>query len=486
MRAASGVLAVTLAVTNAHVWTGNRARPWAEAIAVSGERIQAVGSNQEIRSLAKPSTRIIDAGGAIVTPGFIDAHIHLFSFDRSHPLPPIYLRFLRGRAAVAEKIRAYAAALPEGAWILGEDWTDATWGGPMPPRQWLDRLAPGHPVWLTDAGGTAGLANSAALRAAGLPPDTSAVPMWRIEAALIERSREDDDRLITRAMANLARVGVTSVQHNNAWTDFLILRRLHDAGKLQVRVYASTPLPAWERLRDYIAANGRGDSWLHWGGLKGYGVITADAFYPWISGASRAGLQVMAHVGDEADLRALLSVYDRVRREQALPDPRFRVEHAHDLPPGLIPLMASAGVIASWQPPLLAHYDQRTAAGFPPPRNLFPCRALLQTDVKIAFGTDVQAWVTEIIPPVASLQMALERAAPDGTRLTFDEAMRAFTLDAAWAEFAERDKGSLEPGKLADLVLFDRDFSRGPVHAIHDAGVRLTVAGGRVTFARID
>jgi predicted amidohydrolase YtcJ len=220
---------------------------------------------------------------------------------------------------------------------------------------------------------------------------------------------------------------------------------------------------------------------MHWGGLKGYGAIRAGDYYRWVSGASRAELQVMVHLGSEAELRTLLDVFARVRSEQNLRDPRFRVEHAHDMPADVIPMMAKVGAIASLQPPLLAHFDQRTASGVPSPKNLFPCRAILDAGVKIAFGTDTYPALA-IVPPVASLQMALERAAPDGSRLTLDEALRAYTLDAAFAEFAEKEKGSLEPGKLADLVLFDRDFSRGPIHGIGEAKVRMTVVGGRPVY----
>jgi predicted amidohydrolase YtcJ len=246
-------------------------------------------------------------------------------------------------------------------------------------------------------------------------------------------------------------------------------------------VYDSPPLPAWTRLRDYVSAYGRGDAWMHWGGLKGYGAIQRDDYYRWVTGASQAGLQVMVHLGSENELRTLLAVFDRVRREQSLRDPRFRLEHAHDLPADVIPIMARAGAMASWQPPLLLHTDQRTAAGQPPPKNLFPFRPLLDAGVKIAFGTDTYP-ASEVIPALTSLQLAMERAAPDGSRMTLDEALHAYTLDGAYAEFAEKEKGSLEPGKLADFVVFDRDFSRGPVHAIRDARVRITVVGGRIAF----
>ena len=492
----------TFAVVNARVWTGVPGRPWAEAVAASGERILVVGSNTEVRAASAPSTRIVDAAGGLLTPGFIDSHIHLLSFDSGKPFPPIFMRFLSGKEAVAERVRSYAARLPKGAWILGVDWTDAVWGERLPSRGWLDQLAPDHPVWLVKLEGNVGIANTAALRLAGMtlrtaeePPggierDSSGEPtgvirggpMWRVEAALVERSRERDDALLEREMTALLKMGVTSVHHNNSWQDFLILRRARLAGKLRVRVYASPPLPSWPRLRDYIAAQGRGDAWMHWGAVKGFGAITEKAYYPWVAGASQAGLQVMVHLGSTAELRILLGVYERVRREQHLADPRFRLEHSHDTPADLIPLMVKAGAMASWQPPLLAHFDLRTAAGQPPPKNLFPCRALLEAGVKIAFGTDGQAMVGGITSPVASLQMALERAAPDGSRITLDEALRAYTVDAAWAEFSESEKGSLEPGKLADFVLFDSDFSRGPVGAIGQAKVRMTVVAGRVAY----
>jgi predicted amidohydrolase YtcJ len=464
------------------------AHPWAEAVAASGDRILAVGSNAAIRALSGASTRMVDGRGAMLTPGFIDSHIHLSSFDRSTPFPPIFLQFLRSRQEVADRISAYAARLPKGAWILGDGWTDAVWGGRLPSREWLDRLAPDHPVWLTNGDGDVGMANSAALRAAGIAAGSEASgvirggPMWRIDAAIIERRRERDDLAVEEGIAKLIRTGVTSVHHNNSWQDFLILRRLREAGRLHVRVYASPPLPGWPRLRDYIAAYGRGDDWLHWGAVKGYGVITAEPYYRWVSGASQAGLQVMVHTGANDELRTLLGVFERVRREQSLHDARFRVEHAHDMPADAIPRMAQVGAIASWQPPLLAHEDQRTAAGQPAPKNLFPCRALLSAGVKIAFGTDSSPWISGEIAPLQALEMALERAAPDGTRITLDEALRAFTSDAAYAEFAEKEKGSLVAGKLADFVLFDRDLSRGPAHGISAAKVRLTVIGGRVAY----
>uniref|UniRef100_Q01UR8 Amidohydrolase 3 n=1 Tax=Solibacter usitatus (strain Ellin6076) TaxID=234267 RepID=Q01UR8_SOLUE len=474
---ATAAAPATLAIVNARVWTGDPARPFAEAIATSGDRVLAVGSNAGIRALAAGT--VIDGAGATLTPGFIDSHIHLLVFDRNRPYPPIFMRYLTTRRQVADRISAYAAKLPKGAWILGEDWTDALWAVQPPSRAWLDRIAPDHPVWLTRIEGASGIANSAALRAAGFGAQTPGLVgggnMWRIEAAIIEPFRERDERIVEHAMDLLLRAGVTSAQHNNAWYDFLILRRLHQAGRRRIRVYDSPPLPAWERLRDYIREFGRGDAWMHWGGLKGFTVVTEPDYYRWVSGASSCGLQVMVHLGSEAELRTLLGVFLRVRREQHLADPRFRLEHAHDLPPDVIPLVAEARAIPSWQPALLAHFAARTAAGQLAPRNLFPARAVLDAGVKIAFGTDSSP-AYSLVAPVQTLQIAMEHA------MSLDQALRAHTLDAAYAEFAENEKGSLQAGKLADFVLFDRDLSRLPVHQIHEAKVRLTVVGGRIMY----
>jgi predicted amidohydrolase YtcJ len=299
--------------------------------------------------------------------------------------------------------------------------------------------------------------------------------MWKVDAAYVGPTQAADERVLGMVMERLAQAGITSVQHNNGWTDFLILRRLALEGRLTVRVYDSPPLKSWRRLRDYIAEFGRGDAWMHWGGLKGFGVIDAANYYRWVSEASAAGLQVMAHVGD-GELRTLIGIYERVGREQKPGDPRFRIEHGHDLPADLIPVMAKAGIIASWQPPLVLHYAQRTAAGQSAPTNLFPCRSLIDSGVRIAFGSDSQA-PAGIVTPLEGVGIAIERG-----HMTLDEALRAYTRDAAYAEFAEQEKGTLAVGQLADFVLFDQDFSGGARVRIGETKVRLTVVGGRVVY----
>ena len=193
------------------------------------------------------------------------------------------------------------------------------------------------------------------------------------------------------------------------------------------------------------------------------------------AGASRAGLQIMAHAGGYA----VLKFYERIQQELHLPDLRHRIEHAHDVPPDWIALYAKAGVIASVQPPLLSHFDTRIKSGATPPAHLFPCRQLLEAGVKITFGTDALT-ASPLTSPLESIQMALERAGPDGRRITLEEALRAYTLDAAYAEFREKEKGSIEPGKLADLVLLDRNLFASRIADLHLARVRMTILDGRI------
>jgi predicted amidohydrolase YtcJ len=506
-----------LAIVNARVFTADPARPLAEAVAVAGDRILLVGSNDEIRARSGPSTTLIDAQGHTVLPGLIDAHFHILNLaDRQASLG---LHFVVGRTELAQAVAEAAASAPPGSWVLGDGWDERKWGGALPSRRWIDAVTPHNPVWLIRTGGGAGLANSQALAAAGiegvgaLPTpdgvvrDRSGVAtglvrggaMRLLDAALVapERARAEDDAI--KVAESLLRLGVTSVHHSGNWKELLILDGLRRQERLRVRVYAAVPLPAWERLRDFVAERGRGDDRLHWGGLKlfqhrwttqphavrngrldRYAVQpSAEEAYAWFAGASRAGLQIMVHAGGIEHLR----FFDRARSELGLADPRFRIEHAHDVGPEERALYAKAGVIASVQPVLLWHDDRHTQDGAPPPRRLFPCRELLDSGVRIAFGTDAIT-ASRLTSPFRSIRIALERPGPDGRSLTLEQCLRAHTTDAAFAEFAEGEKGILAPGKLADLVVLDRDLFASPTETLDATEVTATVVGGVVAYRR--
>lgn len=506
-----------LAIRRARVWTGDTKKPWAQAVAVAGGRIAAVGTDGEIAAWVGPSTRVIDGRGAAVIPGLIDAHFHLLDLSTTGGDVPLNLRFIAGRKELGDLLKDHARTVPEGAWIFGEGWDERKWGGEPPSKAWIDGATPRHPVWLLSARGDSGLANSAALREAGIGPETaeqpasgivrdrggkptgliSGGPMWLMDRVFADKASGAAGREAEETMGRLAALGVTSVQHTGNWQELLVFQHLRRMGRLKTRIYAGVPLPAWVRMRDYVASYGRGDDWLHWGALKLFKMTwtplpatdragrldrwavqpSADEVYGWFAGAARANLQTMVHAGGLEILR----IYERVRKELEPKDPRFRIEHAHDVPPDWIALYAPAGVIASVQPPLLAHIDDRTAAGAAPPRHLFPCREFLDAGVRIVLGTDAVT-ASPLTSPFEVLAEAVERPGPDGRRMTLEQALAAYTRDAAYAEFSEGVKGTLEAGKLADLVLLEEDIFAAPAAELRRARVRLTIIDGRIAY----
>jgi predicted amidohydrolase YtcJ len=533
--AAAAVGPITFIVTGGRVWTGDRRRPWAEAVAVRGERIAAVGSRADVERLAGPATRRLEARGGMVTPGFFDSHVHFLG--GGFGLSAVQLRDAASRAEFVRRIGVFARAAPAGAWITGGDWDHELWGGELPRRDWIDAVTPNRPVWVNRLDGHMSLANSAALRAAHVTAQTPDPPggtivrgpggeptgilkdnaMELVDSVVPEPDPAAKDRALAAAMRYVAAQGVTSVDHMGTWEDLAVFRRAHDGGRLRTRISAAVPLATWQRLRDEVAARGRGDAWLRIGGLKGFvdgslGSRTAafaapftdapgntgllvnrpEDLYAWTAGADRSGLQVMVHaIGDRA-IHLQLDVFERVAREDGPRDRRFRIEHAQHLAAPDIPRFAALGVIASMQP-YHAIDDGRwaeKAIGPERARTTYAFRSLLDAGATLAFGSD---WPVAPATPLMGVYAALTRRTlddrhPDGwvprQKIGLDEALAAYTRDGAYAAFAERDLGTLEPGKLADLALIDRDLSRFAPAAIRDAHVVLTIVGGQIVYER--
>src|SRR5450432_2459630 len=268
---------VTLAVVNARIWTGNAKRPWAEAIAVRGDRIAAVGSSAEIQKMVPNGAKVIDAHGQMMVPGFIDSHTHIISGGRG--LAMVKLRDASTPAEFVARIKAFAKTVPKGAWITDGDWDHTLWGGELPTRQWIDSVTPDNPVWVSRLDGHMGLANGLALAAAKVTkatPDVDGGVIVRgdhgeptgllkdnaqglLDDAVPDPPAAVADKAFDAAMHFLAERGVTSAQNMGTWYDLSIFERAHHEGRMVTRMYAVVPLATWEKLRDTVAARGHGD-----------------------------------------------------------------------------------------------------------------------------------------------------------------------------------------------------------------------------------
>ena len=527
-------------LVNARIWTGDAARPWADALAYRGERLLAVGDAAAVREAAGDDATLLDAGGRLVVPGFIDAHVHFV--DGGFRLASVQLRDAADRETFAARIAAFARTVPKGTWITGGDWDHSLWGGELPTRAWIDAATPDHPVWINRLDGHMALANSAALRAAGITRETKDVDGGEIvrdaggeptgvlkdnAMALVDRvaaapSDAMRDRALAAAMAHVNAQGVTSVHAMGTFEDLDTYARAKPRSP-SVRIYAAVPLAEWQRLarvvRDKVHGgdDGRGDAWLRVGLLKGFvdgslGSHTAAFHEPfsdapkdrgllvntpadlrkWISGADSAGLHVAVHaIGDRAN-DLLLDLYEDVAREHGARDRRFRIEHAQHLSKAAIPRFAELGVIASMQP-YHAIDDGRWAHGIIGDRidTTYGFRDLLDAGARLAFGSD---WFVAPPSPLEGIYAAVTRRTLDGAnpagwvprqKITVEEALRAYTQAAAYASFEEHEKGTLAAGRLADFVVLDRDLFAIAPETIRDAKVLATVVGGRVVHGSI-
>jgi hypothetical protein len=534
---ASTAAAASLILVNGRVWTGDRTRPEAEAIAVAGDRITAVGSSAEVKAQAG-NAQVIDLGGAFVTPGFIDAHVHFV--DGGFRLTSVQLRDAKTPQEFTARIKAFADSAPAGTWITGGDWDHTLWGGELPRREWIDALTPKHPVWVNRLDGHMALANGAALAAAGLTRNVKDVAggeivrdgrgeltgllkdnaMPLVGSKVTPPSDALKDRALDAAMKHVNAQGVTTIHNMGTWDELEVMARAWRGGRMTARIYAVVPLDTWDRLKQTIAAKiygagGRGDAWFRVGGLKGFVdgslgshtaafhqpfidapqdrgflVNTPENLYTWISSADKAGLHVIVHaVGDRAN-GTLLDIYDRVARENGARDRRFRIEHAQHLVPADIPRFKALGVIASMQP-YHAIDDGRWATKVIGPersKTTYAFRSLLDAGVALAFGSD---WYVAPPTPLEGIYAAVTRrtideANPGGwvpeQKITVEEALAAYTRAGAYASFEEAQKGTIAPGMLADLVVIDRDLRSIPPEQIRDAKIVRTIVNGKIVY----
>jgi len=513
--------------------------PRAQAIAVRDGRIVAVGTDAEIEKLKGKRTQVVDLGGHFVMPGFNDAHVHLANagFEKLH----VELAGVRSLAEMQQRIAASAKTTPAGEWITGRGWDHTLWPDQkLPSRQDLDAVTGDHPAIFTRVDGHISVANSAALKFAGITRSTPDPPGGKIdhdargEPTGILRETVKDDLLarlpppspaqrrrgLELALADAAQSGVTSAQNNSQWEDFLILEDLEREGRLTLRVAEWLPFNAsLELLQEHRSHHAPGDDLLHTTMLKGFmdgslGSRTAAMLAPYAddpgnSGLARyeqaklnqmaierarAGFQVGFHaIGDRAvemALDAFAAAERDARDREQVPSGgfRFRVEHAQITTPEQIKRFGELGVIASMQPNHLLT-DMRWAEarlGKDRAAHSYAWKEFLDAGVRLCFGTD---YPVESITPFRGLYAAVTRRSEDGKqeffpeqKLTIEQAIAAYTTGAAYAEFAEHDKGLLQPGMLADFLVLDRDITRVPLPEILNTVVLRTVLGGRTVY----
>lgn len=520
-------------ILNASIWTGDESNPSAQAMAIAGDSLLAVGSNAEIEKYKGPDTEVIDLNGAFVTPGFIDCHVHFLTGGFN--LSGVQLRDAKTKEEFIHRIKAFAETIPTGTWILGGDWDHENWGGELPTRQWIDEVTPDHPVWITRLDGHMSLANTAALKAAGVErsvKDIAGGTIVRdatgnltgifkdnatniIDKHVPEPSPEQVDKALQAAMKYVASFGVTSVHHMAGYMD--ALERARTNNNMITRIYAMYPVSQWQTLNEKIEREGRGDKWLKIGGLKGFvdgslgshtaaffepftdapgdtglWVNTPDQLYEWISAADKVGLQLMIHaIGDQA-INSLLNIYERVEQENGAKDRRFRIEHAQHIAPQDIPRFASLNVIPSMQP-YHAIDDGRWAEKVIGPERIkttYAFKSLFDAGATVAFGSD---WFVAPPTPLEGIYAAVTRRTiddqyPDGwvpeQKITVEQALIAYTRNAAYASFDESLKGTLAPGKLADFVVLEKDLRIVKPEDIRSVSVMQTWVGGKPVFIK--
>jgi predicted amidohydrolase YtcJ len=532
--------AADLIVTNAKVWTVDRSVPSAQAVAVLGERIVAVGSSAEVDEWRGARTLVIDAGGKLLLPGFNDAHLHFVSGGMQ--LSNIQLKDATSPQEFARRIGERAKLTPKGEWILGGKWDETTWNPPsLPTKELIDALTPDTPVFVTRYDGHMGLANSVALRLAGItaktpnPPggiivrDEKGNPTGALKEAAIDyidkvsppTSHEQRTRIVKRALAYAVSVGVTSVQDMGPdYEDIAVYAELLQRAELTTRIYAAPLITGVDDQAKLGIGHAFGGAYLRIGALKAFadgslGSGTAYFYEPFLNQgnnrgllsdemhpislmrdrylkADAAGLQICTHaIGDEA-ISTVLDLYAEVIQAHGEADRRLRIEHAQHMAAKDFDRFAHLHVIASVQP-YHAIDDGRFAEsriGNDRASRTYAFRTFLDHGVRLALGTD---WEVAPLDPMLTVYAAVTRATLDGKnpngwfreqKLTVAEAVEAYTMGSAYAEFQEKEKGSITPGKLADMVMVSDDiFSIAP-EKIRDVRVLKTFIGGRLVFDR--
>ncbi len=528
--------------TNAIIWTGEPNAPRAEAIAIQGEQLMFVGDAKNVKQYRGRRTQVIDLGGKMIMPGFIDNHTHFLS--GGFQLASVDLRSAKTPQEFIQRLKKFAATLPEGEnrWILGGDWDHEAWGGELPRREWIDSVIGNHPVWVNRLDGHMALANSKALELAGITTATPAPAggtivrddktgqmtgifkdeaMSLVAKAIPTPSEQAFDEAFDRAVQHALSLGVTQVHDVGSfggWDDLTTYQRAQQDGRLHIRIYSFVPIHTWEKLAKYVMENGHGDDYLRWGALKGFvdgslGSTTAWFYEPyndepntsgllvndtaalrsWIIRADSADLHVAVHaIGDRANDWLLAVFAEAMAKNGNRQYRRFRIEHAQHLTLTAIYQFAELGVIPSMQP-YHAIDDGRWAEkriGADRIKTTYAFRSLLDANARLTFGSD---WTVAPLNPLEGVCAAVTRQTLDGAnpggwvpeeKISVEQALRCYTVNNAYAGFQENRLGILKPGMLADFVVLSDNLFEIPAEKIKEVQVLRTIVGGKEVYKR--
>ncbi|HEV3315771.1 MAG TPA: amidohydrolase [Candidatus Angelobacter sp.] len=539
---AQGKPAADLIITNAKIWTVDKGHPQAEALAVLRDRIVAVGSSTEVDAWHGPQTKILDAQGKLLLPGFNDAHVHFV--DGGDHLQQVQLKDAASPEEFARRIGARAKITGKAEWVTGGDWDEQKWSPPnLPAKELIDPVTANVPVWVNRYDGHESLANSAALQLAGITAKTPDPPGGEIvhdaqgnPTGILRDSAQDlvakvmppisrahRMKAIHQALEHAASLGVTSVQDMNpAYDDVKAYSELQEQGGLTTRIYVAPLETGWKDQAKLGVRHGFGPDFLRMGAIKGYadgslGSETAYFFEAYndapgkhgllsdemhppsamlqrLKGADAAGLQLCIHaIGDRA-ISMMLDMFEQIEKNNGKRDRRWRIEHSQHLAAKDFARYARLGVIASVQP-YHAIDDGRWAEsriGADRIKRTYAFRTFLENGVRLAFGTD---WSVAPLSPAWNIYAAVTRATLDGKnsngwvpeqKLTVSEAVEAYTMGSAYAEFQEKEKGSITPGKLADFVVLSDNIFKIPPASIKNVKVEATFVGGKLVYGGLE
>jgi len=536
--------AADLVLLEGRIWTGGSADSFAEALAITGEKIALVGRNEEVKKLVGPATRVIHLNRRLVLPGFNDSHIHFLS--GSLGLSRVDLTGARTIPEMLARVSAFARRNPNAAWITGRGWEYTYFPGSLPTKSFLDGIISDRPVFLSAYDGHSGWANSKALELAGIDRNTkfegfgeivrseSGEPTGALKEGaqrlvtrhIPEPTRDEKLAALREGLTLAASLGITSIQNASGSPDELSLYdELYRRGELTIRL--SMAFSVGERTTDEAVSSFaelkkryEGHRQLRASSVKFVldGVIeshtaamierysdlppdsttpfgelsqTAEGFQRMVARLDRLGFQILTHaIGDRA-VRETLRAYELTSSAERF-GPRHRIEHIETLSPDDVNRFLRLGIIASMQP---IHADPGTievwsrAVG---PQRLpmaFPWSTLRRSGATLAFGSDWPACIS--LDPLRGIHNAVNRRTTDGRpsggwipaqRVSLYETLRAYTESAAWASFEEKIKGRLAPGMLADLVVLSQDLFRLDPRRIHETQVLLTVFNGRPVY----